>query len=137
MTVAALVFLIVADGHAEGDEATSEPAANKAKNETEDPGECTLLLIDVSHAVLLAVLASDGHGVVGPVSGGVSTHLGLSNHDDGLHHRLTWDRGRLLGSILRLCGHGSVARLLLLDEGLLLGGHAGGDGGAVIHGFLV
>ena len=152
MAVAALVLLVVADGDAEGDEAASEPAAHEAEDQTEDPGEGALVLIDVSHASLLAVLARDCHRVVGPVTRRVDRHALRWHHHDGLHHglaggrltlhRLTLHHGLLhglgvglLGSVLRLGGGlRGIAGLRLLHEGLLLG-HAGGCGGAVVDRF--
>ena len=155
MAVAALVLLIVAHRHAEGDEAAAEPASNEAEDETEDPGEGALLLIDVCHAVLLAVLACDGHRVVWPVTGWVSTHDRLLHHDDWLHDGLAGNRSGLLGRILHLLsGLGSVAGCRLLHHGLLLhhrllmhllllrlhkglllsGGHTSGDGLTAFHG---
>ena len=149
VAVAALVFLVVAHRHAEGNEAASQPAAHQAQNETQDPGKGALLLINVCHAGLLAVLASDGNGVIGPVTRGVHRHIGLSNHQDRLHHGLSrsglhwWllHHGLLhglgvglLGSVLLLTGHGSVARLGLLHKGLLLG-QASGYGSAIVDRF--
>ena len=118
----ALVLLIVASGDAEGDEAASEPAANEAEDETQDPGKGALVLIDVSHADLAAVLASDGDGVVWPVSSGVhGLDGGGGDHHDWLsrllllHHGLTGNglSVGLLRSVLLLSGHGGVAGLRL------------------------
>ena len=125
------MLLIVASWDAERNEATSEPAADEAKNKTEDPGESALVLSNACHTGMLAELTRDCDGVVGPVGSGIRTsdsihndHLArLSHHwlsihrlHTGLHHGLTWllDRHSLAGSHhTRLLLHGglSVARL--------------------------
>ena len=150
----ALVLLIVASGDAEGDEAASKPAANEAENETQDPGKGALVLIDVSHADLAAVLASDGDGVVWPVTSWVHRlDGGGGDHHDWLsrllllHHGLTGNglSVGLLRSVLLLSGHGGVAglrlshlRLSLAHKRLLLGnGVTGSDGLGVGNRFAI
>ena len=80
LAVSAGVLLVVAGGNAERNQAASEPAADEAENETEDPAERALLLGHVRHTGLSAVLALNCHGVVGPVVDGegasAARHLG-------------------------------------------------------------
>ena len=98
----ALVLLIVAAGNAEGNAAAAEPAANEAKNNAENPCESTLLLINVGHGSVIAVLASDGHRVVGPVTDSVRACADVLS-DDNLGARLSWHW---------LLHHGRSSRLL-------------------------
>ena len=73
VAVLAAMFLIVASRDAEGDHATSEPAAKKGENCTEDPGECSLRLIGLGDSILATELTSDLLGLV------------LEHHILGLH----------------------------------------------------
>ena len=57
VAVSACVLLIVDSGNAEGDEAASDPAADEAKNEAEDPGEGSLLFSHVGDTGVTAMLA--------------------------------------------------------------------------------
>ena len=78
VAVLAAMFLIVASGDAEGDQATSEPAAEKTEHCYENPGECSLGLIDLGDTVLATELAGDLLGLV-------LEHLhGGGLHDDDL-----------------------------------------------------
>ena len=110
--MSAKVFLIVASWDAERNEAAAEPATDKAKNETENPGESSLVLSNACHAGVLTELASDRHGVVRPVASGIGTS-DVRNNDMSLwlHHHL----GLLLHAGLHLLLHG-----LLIHHGLTL-----------------
>ena len=77
--------MVVACGNAEGNHAASEPAANKAEDETEDPSECALLLNTMGHTSVTAVLARHGNGMVRPV---VHWERAPGSSDD--NHGLTW-----------------------------------------------
>ena len=132
LAVCAGVFLIVASADAEGNEAASEPASNKAENQTQDPGECALSLVDVSHSCVLTVMACGNNRVVGPVACWIGTvmlfHILHNNHLlrlAGHHHGLTWRHH----DGLTWCHHHGLARLLhhglarLLHHRLSLGHH--------------
>ena len=92
--------MVVASGNAEGDHAASEPAANKAEDETQNPRQCALLLHTMGHASVIAELARNGNGMVWPVIDRERTHLtsdddgrlaaGRDHHRCRLHHGLTW-----------------------------------------------
>ena len=116
VAVCAGVLMIVACGNAEGDHAASEPAANKAEDETKDPSQCALLLNAMGHASVAAVLARHGDGMVRPV---VHWERTTRSDDDGrlttgrdhhrlLHHGLT----RLLHHWLAWLLHHRLAWLL-------------------------
>ena len=93
--------MVVACGNAEGNHAASEPAANKAEDETEDPSECALLLNTMGHASVTAVLARHGNGMVWPV---VHWERAPGSDDD---HGLTWLLHHWLTGLLHhgLAGH--------------------------------
>ena len=92
--------MVVACGNAEGNHAASEPAADKAEDETKDPSECALLLNTMGHTGVTAVLARHGNRMVRPVVHWERAPRG--DHDHGLtwllhhwltgllHHWLTW-----------------------------------------------
>ena len=80
LAVRAGVLLVVAGGNAERNQTASEPAADEAENETEDPAECALLFRHLRHAGLSTMLALYCHRMVGPVVDGerasATRHLG-------------------------------------------------------------
>ena len=73
MAVSACVFLVIAWGHTEWNEAATEPAADEAENQAEDPSKCALLLIHVSHTDVVAMLACHCNRMVWPVARWVSS----------------------------------------------------------------
>ena len=113
------VSLIVASWDAEGNAAAAEPAADEAEDEAENPTEGTLVLLNMGHAGVTAVLAGDGAGHLGPVTSGVLLTSGVDDHlllhgHTGLHLH-----ARLLHHWLLLHA-GLLHHRLLLHHGLLL-----------------
>ena len=109
------VSLAVERRDAEGDQAASKPAADKAKDDTKDPGHSALLLSgDLSHRVGATVLALHLAGLGRPQAVRVLA-LGVTH---GLSGRLT-DRhscgrcglGNLL--VLRLLSHSGYCSSIL------------------------
>ena len=114
------MLLIVTSRDAEGNQAAAEPATDEAKHEAEDPAERALLLINVGHASVAAVLALDSDGVIWPVARRVGASVSL-HHDDGLrhhrlawcHHGLAWCRHRLAWLLWRVLGLSHLSRGVL------------------------
>ena len=93
MAMGAGVFLIVASGNAEGDEAAAQPAADEAEDQAENPTESALVLVNVGHTSVTAVLALDRDGVVRPVASREGAGRSTNDSDYSLrlrHHGLTW-----------------------------------------------
>ena len=80
------MLVILAGGHAEGDEAASKVASNAAENETEDPSEHGCATIALGNAVLATVGAGDLDGLFGPLAWNEGRRLGDGGSDH--HHRL-------------------------------------------------
>ena len=137
------VLLIVARGDAEWDQAATEPAADEAKNQAEDPGKSALVFGHVGDTSVTAMLALDGHWVVWPVARRVcaagEVHATADHNHRCCHHRLTWLHHRLLHHRLTWLLHHGLTWLLhhgltwLLHHGLTWLLHHGGSGG---HGLL-
>ena len=120
LAVSASVFLIIAGGNTEWNQAAAQPAADKAQNEAKDPTKSAFLLSDVSHACLSAMLALNSHWVVWPMVNWESTRTTWHLLDDDCllrlsRHGLSWHGLSWHGLTL----HG-LTRHGLLHHGLLL-----------------
>ena len=105
------VLEVLAGVEAEGDETTSEVAADTAENETEDPGHHVDAAFTLGNAILATVGARDLDGLSGPRAGGEWSGLGTWGLDD--HHGLLHHLGLLLH-------HGLLLHGLLHHHGLTL-----------------
>ena len=111
--VGAGVVLVVEGGDAEGDAAAAEPAANEAEHEAKDPGEGALVLLHVGHASVVAELAGNHGGLVGPLAEGESALLAGDYHDLGGGG----DRLSVLGNgLISGVGHSSFGKQTIINQ---------------------
>ena len=94
LAVLTFVLLVITGWNTEGDKTASEPAANKAHDQAENPSKSSFLFIDMSHTIVLTELTLDSDGVIGPVGWWIGScivyivyHSSLLHND---HLLLTW-----------------------------------------------